>query len=87
MSKTLEDALYKNSSLDIQSTIAEFRHAPWNYSVVAPTNLEDSPIITFHLSVGKVKKMYDVVLQWNLLTNEITSEEVSSPKIKTLKVG
>lgn len=72
---------------NVVNAIKEFQHAPWNYKVFGPISLDDSPSIHIYLSVGKVHKAYDIVLNLDLETMTISMEEVNTPSVKTLKGG
>ena len=73
---------------NLANLIKEFQHAPWDYRVFGPVNLEDDEAcVNIYLSVGKTHKVYDIVLKLDLETMILSSEEMDTPKVKTLKKG
>lgn len=81
---TLENLLLEKANPEIKLLIHEFQHAPWDYKVFGPLSLEDEAIVHIYLSIGRTKKMYDIVLAYNMNTGEITREQVHTNKVDTL---
>lgn len=83
--KNLEQLLLEKANPEVKQLIEEFRHAPWDYKIFGPMSLEDEPVVMVYLSIGKTRKMYDVVLSYDMGTGEVTNLEMETPKIRTLR--
>lgn len=62
--------------------MSEFDKAPWDYSVYFSSNLEDLPLITVYLKIGKKRTERIYRVEYNIVTKIKSSTDVT-PTFKT----